>query len=179
MRLWLKGNWNLLGYPMRVFKWSVDFQLSFEPSVIPTWIGLDGLPIHLFNKSTLFSIANLVGKLMKIDEPTANLSRPSVTRICVEVDLLKSLLARIWIGTGGSTNFWQRVCYEDLPSYCNHFLKIGLSPNQCKKTINRASSNPKKQPAGKDNSTVVMNDKKKDIPENAAPSVGGKSYLGS
>lgn len=179
MRLWLKGNWYLLGYPMRVFKWSVDFHLSFEPSVIPTWIGLDGLPIHLFNKSTLFSTANLVGKLMKIDEPTANLSRPSVTRICAEVDLLKSLLARIWIGTGGSTNFWQRVCYEDLPSYCNHCLKIGLSPNQCKKTINPASSNPKKQPAGKDNSTVVMNDKKKDIPENAAPSVGGKSYLGS
>lgn len=67
----------------------MDFQLSVEPSGIPTWIAIEGLTIHLFNKSSLFSIASLIGKPMKIDEPTANFSRPSVARVCVELDLLK------------------------------------------------------------------------------------------
>lgn len=39
---------------MRVFKWSVDFQLNAEPSMIPAWIALEGLPIQPFNKATLF-----------------------------------------------------------------------------------------------------------------------------
>lgn len=106
IRLWLKGSWSLQGYLMRVFKWSVDFQLSAEPSVIPGWIALEGLPIHLFNKGSMFSIANLIGKPMKIDEPAANLSRPSVARICVEMDLLKELPSRIWIGIGVGKGFW-------------------------------------------------------------------------
>ncbi|KAI5649549.1 hypothetical protein M9H77_35554 [Catharanthus roseus] len=38
MRLWLKGSWSLQEYPMRVFKWSGNFQLSIEPSVILAWI---------------------------------------------------------------------------------------------------------------------------------------------
>lgn len=80
---------------MRFFKGTIDFKLSLEPFVIPTWIGLEGLLIHLFNKGTLFSIANLIRKPMKIDEPTANSSRPSVTRICIEIDLLKTLPNRI------------------------------------------------------------------------------------
>lgn len=91
---------------MRLFKWTVDFQLSVEPVVIPTWIGLEGLSIHLFNKGSLFSIANLIGKAMKIDEPTANLTRPSVARICIEVNHLKNLPKRIWIGTGSNSGFW-------------------------------------------------------------------------
>ncbi|KAI5649765.1 hypothetical protein M9H77_35770 [Catharanthus roseus] len=74
---------------MRAFKRSMDFQLSVEPSVIPAWIALECFPIHLLNKPTLFSIANLIGKPMKIDGPTTNLSRPSIARICVEMDLLK------------------------------------------------------------------------------------------
>ncbi|KAI5677247.1 hypothetical protein M9H77_08197 [Catharanthus roseus] len=123
IRLWLKGSWSLQGYLMRVFKWSVDFQLSAEPSVIPGWIALEGLPIHLFNKGSMFSIANLIGKPMKIDEPAANLSRPSVARICVEMDLLKELPSRIWIGIG------------DLPPYCSYCKKIGHDASEYQKLL--------------------------------------------
>lgn len=94
---------------MKVFKWLVEFQLCVEPSVIPAWISLEGFPIHLFNKAILFSIKNLLCKTIKIDEPTTNISRPSVARICIEVDLLKDLPTRIWIGTGSGKGFWQSM----------------------------------------------------------------------
>lgn len=71
-----------------MFKWSSSFHLVAKPSVLPTWMSLEGLPIHFFNKGVLFSIATATGKLFKIDEATANFIRPSVFRVCIEVDLL-------------------------------------------------------------------------------------------
>lgn len=60
------------------------------------------------------------------------LSRPSVARVCVEVDLLKDLPKRIWLGVDDS-GFFQRVTYEDLPNYCTQCCKIGHSVQQCRK----------------------------------------------
>lgn len=45
--------------------------------------------IHLFHKKSLFGIASLIGILLKLDEATVDGMRPSVARICVEIDLMK------------------------------------------------------------------------------------------
>lgn len=74
-----------------------------------------------------------MGKPMKLDEPTRNISWPSVARICVEIYLLKPLPTRVWIGTGGSKRFWQHMHYEDLPSCSSHCFKIGYDLHNCKK----------------------------------------------
>lgn len=123
------------GFPIRVFKWSVGFQLSSEPSIIPAWIALQGLRIHLFKKGSLFSIATLIGKPLKLDEPTVNLCRPSIARICGEIDLMKDLPSRVWIGPGDNKGFWPQIIYEDLPSYCTNFMRIGHATLTCKKLI--------------------------------------------
>ncbi|KAI5663102.1 hypothetical protein M9H77_22425 [Catharanthus roseus] len=39
---------------------SPDFQLAAEPSTKPAWIDFEEIPIHLFNKGSLFSIARAV-----------------------------------------------------------------------------------------------------------------------
>lgn len=70
---------------------------------------------------------------MKIDKPTANLSTPSVARVCVELDLLKVFPARVWIGIGVRKRFWQSFLFENLLSYCSHCKKIGHDPSSCKK----------------------------------------------
>lgn len=77
---------------------------------------------------------------MKIDEPTANLSRPSIARICVEVDLLKDLLIKIWIGTGVGKGFWQSVLCENLPPYCSYCKKIGHGTFNFKKLLSVRST---------------------------------------
>lgn len=73
---------------------------TINPSCV---VSLENLPIHFFNKAALFSIVVAVEKPLKIDEATANTTRPSFTRVYIEIDLLKSLPCRIWIGTSPSS----------------------------------------------------------------------------
>ncbi|VFQ74277.1 unnamed protein product, partial [Cuscuta campestris] len=93
---------------MRVFRWSADFDPSVESPLVPVWVGLEGLPIHLFEKPTLFSIAKLFGSRLQTDAATVNLSRPNVARVCVEVNLSKELPKAIWIHLGTKNSRWVR-----------------------------------------------------------------------
>ncbi|KAM7492321.1 hypothetical protein LguiA_035242 [Lonicera macranthoides] len=65
---------------------------------------------------------------MKIDGATATVDRPSVARVCIEMDLLKNFPSRIWIGSG----FWQRIVYEIVPSYCTKCYRQGHNNVECK-----------------------------------------------
>lgn len=90
---------------------SEGLQMDKVQSLLYFLLELDWKGFQLFVQQELFfTIANLIGKLMKIDELTANLSRPSVARICLEIDLLKPLPKRIWIGTGSNTGFGRVLC---------------------------------------------------------------------
>ena len=46
-----------------------------------------------------------MGKPLFVDAATASGLRPSVARVCVEVDLLKAFPGRIWIGNGDYGGF--------------------------------------------------------------------------
>ena len=115
--VWLKELWYLKRFPMRVFKWTLDFWVDMESTIEPIWVNFQGLPIHFFAKSSLFSIRSTLGVPMKMDTVTAELTRPSVARMCIDMDLLKKFLGRIWIGSG-ETGYWQKVTYERVPKYC-------------------------------------------------------------
>lgn len=45
-----------------------------------------------------------------MDAPIRNLTRPSVARVCVLVDLLKDMPNCIWLGMG-KFGCWQRIIY--------------------------------------------------------------------
>ena len=102
---------------MRVFKWTPSFHVDREPSVVPVWFQVPKLPLHLFHKETLFQIAEVVGVPLLVDAATLAVSRPSVARVCVEVDLMKQRPSRVWIGTGQHDRFWQELVPENLPPY--------------------------------------------------------------
>lgn len=114
-----------------MFKWLPIFQLTVEPSILTAWMSFEGLSIHFFNKSALFSIATTMVKPLKIDGATANFTRPSIARVCIKVDMLKPLPQWIWIGIAPFYIFWQAVLYEDVPTYCTHCSKFGHSASQC------------------------------------------------
>src|SRR3954470_17173316 len=89
------------------------------------------LPLFLFNKSGLFSIGSLLGKPLTLDAATADLSRPNVARVCVEIDLLKKLTHRVRLDCEDAEGFWQDVIYEKLPSYCKHCKHLGHDSSIC------------------------------------------------
>ncbi|KAL0292005.1 UNVERIFIED_CONTAM: hypothetical protein Scaly_2609900 [Sesamum calycinum] len=72
---------------MRVFKWIPCFDPQIESSVAPVWIRLPNLPAHLFEKNALFTLAAKIERPLRMDEPTADQSRPDLARVCVELDL--------------------------------------------------------------------------------------------
>ncbi|VFQ89732.1 unnamed protein product [Cuscuta campestris] len=92
---------------------------------------MEGLPIHIFDSTALYSIANLIGKPLKADNATIQLTRPSVARVCVELDLSKELPNSVWIHLG-KLSFLQPIHYEDLPAFCTSCRKYGHK--NCKKS---------------------------------------------
>src|SRR4051812_16255899 len=104
-RLWLKDLMFLDGFPMRVFRWTPDFRSDIESSLTPVWVGFPNLPIYMFNKVSLFSIGRLIGTPLTLDIVIAEFRRPSLAKICIQVDLLNPLPRRVWLNIGDSSGF--------------------------------------------------------------------------
>ncbi|KAK4381753.1 hypothetical protein Sango_2938500 [Sesamum angolense] len=64
------------------------------------WIRLPALPVHLFEKNALFTLATKIGKPLRMDEPTADLSRP-VARVCVEIDVKSPKVQAVYLQIEG------------------------------------------------------------------------------
>ena len=130
-RVWFRRIWYVASFPMRVFKWTTDFHVDRESSVVPLWLQLPKLPLHFFNKQVIFQIASMVGNPLLVDAATLAVSRPSVARVCVEMDLLRSTPSRVWIGNGNHAGFWQELVVENLPRYCSHCFRQGHDVETC------------------------------------------------
>lgn len=63
-------------------------------STITAWIRFPGLPIEYYNNQALMKLGALVGKALFVDNTTLNASRGKYARVCVELDLRQSLLAK-------------------------------------------------------------------------------------
>lgn len=145
--VWLREQWLLKRFSIRVFKWTPDFRLDVESSIAPVWVSFPLLPVQFFDKQSLFPIASALGAPMKADAATATLVRPSVAKVCVEMDLLKKFPNRVWIGCGDS-GFWQLVQYEKVPMYCTKCMKQRHEKAQCKmKDSTRSGQNDTKESA--------------------------------
>ncbi|KAL2228591.1 UNVERIFIED_CONTAM: hypothetical protein Sindi_1838800 [Sesamum indicum] len=121
-RIWLRGEWTFDSFHMKVFKWTPNFDPKIE-SIAPVWIRLPELVVHLFEKNALFTLASKIGKPLRMDEPTADLSRPGLARVCVELDLTAPKVHVVYLNIEGKT-YRQPLLYENSPPYCsscNHF----------------------------------------------------------
>ncbi|KAL0455106.1 UNVERIFIED_CONTAM: hypothetical protein Slati_0849800, partial [Sesamum latifolium] len=146
-RLWLKPIWFINGFPMRVFKWTPTFNLREESPIVPVWVRLLELPIQFFNQEALFSIAQLLGTPLRTDVFTTTLVRPSVARVCVEVNLLKPLQTEIGLSFETEVVI-QPLIYERLPKYCGVYKHLGHDETDCyEKNKSKAPVRPALAPA--------------------------------
>ncbi|XP_027184115.1 uncharacterized protein LOC113782422 [Coffea eugenioides] len=132
LQVWTRNVWYVFGSPMRVFKWTSFFHVDRESSPVLVWFGLPKLPVHLFEKQCLFQIVSCLGRPLFIDSATAAMTRPSVARVCIEVDLLKELPPRVWIQVGEGHGFWQPLIPENLPKYYGHCYRQGHYQSECR-----------------------------------------------
>ncbi|KAL0296084.1 UNVERIFIED_CONTAM: hypothetical protein Sradi_6660500 [Sesamum radiatum] len=129
-RLWLRDDWQFDSFHMRVFKWTPKFNPQIESPIAPAWIKLPELPCHLFEKRALFGLASLIGKPLRMDEATTDLSRPSLARVCVEIDLTAPRIPAIFIEVDDFT-LRQPIIYENCPQYCTFCKHLGHDQANC------------------------------------------------
>lgn len=77
--VWIREVWYLKKFPMRLFKWSPNFCADAESSVAPVWV----------NFLAIIFRARTVGS--SLYAATEVLTRPSVARVFVEMDLLQKI----------------------------------------------------------------------------------------
>lgn len=133
-RCWLRKSWSIQGFIMNIFKWSPDFRPEVESPIVPVWVAFEGLPVHLQDKRAVYSIANIIGTPLKVDASTLSVNRPSVARVCVELNVTKNLPQTIWINNGSYGGFAQAVKYEYIPPYCSNCNKFGHTTKECRST---------------------------------------------
>ncbi|XP_059294680.1 uncharacterized protein LOC132047690 [Lycium ferocissimum] len=124
------------GYQIWLQKWTPDFKPEEDLPIVPVWILLPGLPFHLHNWHYVKQIANEVGTPLEIDVATRSMTRPSMAKVRVELDLLKPLVKSVWIGIEDDNvplkGFEQKIEFENIPKYCKHCRKLGHNLIECR-----------------------------------------------
>ncbi|KAJ6790505.1 Uncharacterized protein M6B38_248850 [Iris pallida] len=151
LRLRSRLTWFVANAPMRVFRWSVNFDPLEESSIASGWVSFPSLRYHLFDESALFLMAKSFGNPLKIDKASSEFSRPSVARVFVEVDLSRPLPARVRVNLPGTRSYWQDCEFEDFPKFCKLCRHLGHFDLACKVV-------PQDQPATKEYGGQVLPD---------------------
>ncbi|KAB5524180.1 hypothetical protein DKX38_021929 [Salix brachista] len=81
---------------------------------------------ELLPVSFLLALASALGTPIKVDMNTVNVTRGKFARICIEVDLDKPVVGKVWIH-----NHWHNVEYEGLHIICNECGYYGHVARNC------------------------------------------------
>ncbi|VFQ90276.1 unnamed protein product [Cuscuta campestris] len=130
-RFFLRKTWTLGRDIMVVTKWSPNLRPEEDSPIVPVWITIPNLPIHFHDQKALFCITSALGKPLKVDNATLNFAKPKAARVCIEVDVSKSLHQRIHVRHVDEDLFFQ-VLYEDPPSFCSSCHRLGHTSLSCK-----------------------------------------------
>ncbi|GAA0155290.1 hypothetical protein LIER_13051 [Lithospermum erythrorhizon] len=121
-RLWVRLIWYVQSCPMRIFKWTPDFNPSKKSPLTPIWVHFHGLLLYLFEGEALLSVANSIGTPLRIDSHNVNRVKLGTASVCVELDVSKPLMNETWISfvddedpTIVVDGFWQKVVYDEVP----------------------------------------------------------------
>ncbi|PIN20409.1 hypothetical protein CDL12_06879 [Handroanthus impetiginosus] len=129
-KLWIRQILLVDNFPMRLFKWTPTFSPKEKSPYAPVWIRLPNLPVQFFYENALFSIASMIGSTLQVDDATANFSRPSLARICIDINLEQPLDNEVALGFN-SLLWVQKIEYERIPKYCTHCKHIGHDVAHC------------------------------------------------
>ncbi|KAB5524204.1 hypothetical protein DKX38_021953 [Salix brachista] len=88
----------------------------------------DALIVKLLGKNIgfLLALASALGTPIKVDMNIVNVTRGKFARICIEVDLDKPVVGKVWIH-----NHWHNVEYEGLHIICNECGCYGHVARNC------------------------------------------------
>ncbi|XP_016206182.1 uncharacterized protein LOC107646513 [Arachis ipaensis] len=123
----MDGPWKVYDHYLTVRLWEPNFNpLRATIDKITAWVRLPDLPIELYDRTILRRIGNLIGRMVKVDNNTANLCREKFARLCVEVDLTKPLMGK-YLFNGEEYH----VEYEGIHQICFSCGRIDHDQQHC------------------------------------------------
>ncbi|XP_061342218.1 uncharacterized protein LOC133288478 [Gastrolobium bilobum] len=130
------GPWIVIDHYVVVQRWRPFFDPYYEGfKKMVVWIRVPGLSIEFYTAHYLWKVGNLFGRTLKVDRNSLRKNelgdaviteRAKFARICVEVDLGKSLLSKFKIG-----NKIYQVGYEGIHLICFKCGVYGHRQDQC------------------------------------------------
>ncbi|XP_019429951.1 PREDICTED: uncharacterized protein LOC109337427 [Lupinus angustifolius] len=105
-----EGPWMIFYHYLTVQTWTPNF-VSPKAKIKRTmvWIRFPRLNVFFYDESILMTLVGAVGKHVKVDRNTLDVKRGCFARVCVEVDLDKHIVGKVWL-----KGFWYNVKYEGL-----------------------------------------------------------------
>jgi hypothetical protein len=122
------GPWMMFDYYLTVQEWSQEFAsptAKVENTMV--WIRFSGLNLFYYDESMLMALASAVGRPIKVDTNTLDVTRGRYARVCVEVNLNKPVVGKVWM-----RNHWYKVEYEGLHRICTLCGCYGHLSRECK-----------------------------------------------
>ncbi|XP_039036627.1 uncharacterized protein LOC120173595 [Hibiscus syriacus] len=133
-RVLTEGPWMIYGSYLTVQPWSRNFSTSEKhPLQVIAWLRLPGLPYRYYNTMLIRTIANTIGRVIKIDYNTKAGERGKFARVAVVIDLNKPLILCV-----GIDDFIQQIEYEGLQQICFNCGTYGHAKENCQ--INQQKS---------------------------------------
>lgn len=125
------GPWFIGDHYLTIRTWEPYFKPNATAcSKVAVWAHLPQLPIEFYEMGVLKDIGNAIGPVLRIDVITASSTRGRYARICVQVDLAKPLVRRVFI-----RRFGQEVLYEGISSLCFDCGRLGHCKKACPYSI--------------------------------------------
>ncbi|KAK2412313.1 zinc ion binding / nucleic acid binding protein [Trifolium repens] len=125
------GPWMIYDNYVAIRPWTTDFissQVKINKTLV--WIRFPSLGLEYYDESLLLALASAVGTPVKVDLHTLDVSRGKFARVCIEIDLDKPVVGKVWF-----RDFWYHVEYEGLHLLCKCCGLYGHVARNCPTTI--------------------------------------------
>ena len=125
------GPWRAFGSCLLVKAWTTEFNpLKDEIVTTPILVRVANMPVSFYHNFVLMSVAQGLGRPIKVDLTTTHFERGRFARICVEVDLKRPLKGTLLVN--GERYF---VAYEGLTNICSKCGLYGHLVHNCPKEV--------------------------------------------
>ncbi|CAN1128739.1 hypothetical protein LINPERPRIM_LOCUS22348 [Linum perenne] len=142
-------------YYITVAKWISQYNEEEPIRTILMWVSQPKLLIHFFSHTASNIISNHIGKTVQLDLATSEGARARDARVCIEVDLSKTLLGKHMIG--------DRVFYVEYECLENLYFTCGMyrhKLNTCPTTVEPSETST--EPTAPNEATTIVPQDEKD-----------------
>ncbi|VFQ88761.1 unnamed protein product [Cuscuta campestris] len=134
LRWFSRMRWNIRGSIITICKWTPEHEPTADSPLFPIWVELRNFPIHLNDHKTIFSIASVLGKPIKLDSKSVIGVTPDIIRVCVERDMSIPFPPHIHLRLGAK-DLWLPCKFENPPHYCTFCSRFGHNIQACRKKM--------------------------------------------